>query len=136
MLRPTQTTCRCSDKALTTILQNGGHVLRATKRYQWPNESAAVIVSIVHVGRGFTTIPAILDDRRVKRISSYLVAGDLDNSPARLISNEDRAFIGSYLLGMGFTFVDAAAAKGEAEPIGEMERLIAKDLRNAERIKP
>ena len=37
---------------------------------------------------------------------------------------------------MGFTFDDAAAAKGEAESISEMKRLIAKDPRNAERIKP
>jgi hypothetical protein len=32
---------------LATILRQGGHIYRATKRYQWPNEGAAVIVSIV-----------------------------------------------------------------------------------------
>ena len=46
--------------------------------------------------------------------------------PRRLIENEDKAFQGSILLGMGFTFDDDAAAKGEAEPISVMERLIAK----------
>ena len=37
---------------------------------------------------------------------------------------------------MGFTFDNAAAAKGEAEPISEMDRLITADPRNAERIAP
>jgi len=29
---------------LTPILNEGGHIYRATKRYQWPNEGAAVVV--------------------------------------------------------------------------------------------
>jgi hypothetical protein len=37
---------------------------------------------------------------------------------------------------MGFTFDDVAAAKGEAENLGTMHALIAKDPRNAERIFP
>ena len=37
---------------------------------------------------------------------------------------------------MGFTFDDAAAAKGEAESLDKMHALIAKDPRNAERIFP
>lgn len=37
---------------------------------------------------------------------------------------------------MGFTFDDVAAEKGEAEPIMEMQRLVDKDPRNVERIKP
>jgi hypothetical protein len=53
-----------------------------------------------------------------------------------LAENADKAFQGSILLGMGFTFDNAAAAKGEAESVVEMRRLIEKDHRNAERIKP
>jgi hypothetical protein len=37
---------------------------------------------------------------------------------------------------MGFTFDDAAAAKGEAESVAEMRRLIQTNPSNAERIKP
>ena len=121
---------------LATILRDSGWIFRATKRYRWPNEGAAVVVSIVHVGKGFLIRPVILDYRIVDRISSYLVAGNFDEAPARLIANEGKAFIGSYLLGMGFTFDDSAATKGDAESIVEMKRLIDKDLRNAERIKP
>lgn len=124
------------ETGLANILCNSGCILRATKRYQWPNEGAAVVVSIVHIGKGLPTPSAMLNGRQVPRISAYLVAGEFDSAPALLIENESRAFIGSYLLGMGFTFDDAAAAKGEAESIAAMERLVENDPRNAERIKP
>lgn len=121
---------------LTALLKRGGQIYRVTKRYKWPNEGAAVIVSIVHVLRAGETMSSTLDDRPVDRISAYLVAGDFDDAPARLRENEEKAFQGSILLGMGFTFDDAAAAKGEAEPISIMQRLLAKDPQNAARIKP
>jgi hypothetical protein len=121
---------------LATILRQGGRIFRATKRYQWPNEGAAVVVSIVHLQCGGEPIAAVLDDRSVGRISAYLVAGDLDDAPSKLADNTDKAFQGSTLLGMGFTFDDAAAAKGEAESVAEMRRLIETNPRNAERIKP
>jgi hypothetical protein len=121
---------------LATILRQGGRIYRATKRYQWPNEGAAVVVSIVHLQCKGEPITPVLDDRPVARISAYLVAGTLDEAPSKLAENADKAFIGSYLLGMGFTFDDAAAAKGEAEAIAEMGRLIEMNSRNPERIKP
>ena len=66
---------------LATILLQGGRIYRATKRYQWPNEGAAVVVSIVHVQRKGAPIVPVLDGRPVGRISAYLVAGDLDDAP-------------------------------------------------------
>lgn len=119
---------------LAAILGQGGAILRATRRYKWPGE-AAVVVSIVHMAKGPAPAP-VLDGRPVRRISAYLVEGDLDGSPQPLEENVGKAFIGSYVLGMGFTFDDVAAAKGEASSIAEMHRLIAKDPRNAERIFP
>jgi hypothetical protein len=119
---------------LGAILGAGGSISRAIKRLQWPGE-AAVVVSVVHVIKGVSP-PPILDRRQVSRISAYLVEGEMDGAPARLTADARRAFIGSYLLGMGFTFDDAAAAKGTAEPLAEMKRLVAKDPRNSERIKP
>ena len=65
---------------LTTILVNGGAIARATRRLKWPGE-AAVVVSVVHVAKGEACSPA-LDGRQVRRISAYLVEGDLDTSPA------------------------------------------------------
>ncbi|MDO5894052.1 Eco57I restriction-modification methylase domain-containing protein [Agrobacterium sp. Azo12] len=121
---------------LAKILSQGGNIFRAIKRYQWPNEGAAVIVSIVHVGKSGKARASMLDGRQIDRISAYLVSGGFDDTPSRLVTNAKRAFIGSYLLGMGFTFDDAAAGKGEAETTSEMERLIEKDPRNSKRIKP
>lgn len=121
---------------LTTILQSSGNILRATKRYQWPNEGAAVVVSIVHVQRGGYTHSPVLDGRPVNRISAYLVAGDFDDAPVTLQENSNRAFAGTFLLGVGFTFDNAAAARGEAESLVCMQTLLDKDTRNRERIRP
>ena len=119
---------------LASILKEGGEIVRAVRRLKWPGE-AAVIVSVVHVLRG-RSHGCILDGRRVRRVSAYLVEGDFDDSPAGLVANSGKAFQGSILLGMGFTFDDIAAAKGEAESLATMNALIAKDARNAERIFP
>lgn len=78
----------------------------------------------------------MLDGRPVRRISAYLVEGDMDGSPATLRENAGKSFIGSFLLGMGFTFDDVNAARGKASTLADMERLIAKDPRNLEAIKP
>jgi len=119
---------------LTSILQHGGAILRATRRLKWPGE-AAVVVSVVHTAKGVVASP-VLDGRQVRRISAYIVEGDLDTSPAALAANANRAFVGSYVLGVGFTFDDAAAVKGEAESLATMRALVEKDPRNAERIFP
>ena len=119
---------------LTRIIADGGAISRATRRLKWPGE-AAVVVSVVHIVKGEAASP-VLDMRPVHRISAYLVEGDLDTSPMALAANSGKAFQGSIVLGMGFTFDDVAAAKGEAENLETMRALIAKDPRNAERIFP
>ncbi|HEY8031772.1 MAG TPA: DNA methyltransferase [Methylocella sp.] len=119
---------------LTPILSDGGAILRAIRRLKWPGE-AAVVVSVVHIAKGEGISP-VLDGRQVRRISAYLVEGDLDTSPEALAANSGKAFQGSVVLGMGFTFDDAAAAKGQAESLATMRKLIAKDWRNEERIFP
>jgi hypothetical protein len=119
---------------LTNILQNGGSILRATRRLKWPGE-AAVTVSVVHVTKGGMASP-VLDGRQVSRISSYLVEGELDTSPAKLVANVGKAFQGTTILGLGFTFDDSAAEKGAASTILEMQRLISKNPSNKDRIFP
>jgi hypothetical protein len=122
------------ESGLRTILRVSGMIVRAERRLKWPGE-AAVVVSVVHVAKGTGSGP-VLDGRPVRRISAYLVEGDLDASPEHLAANENKSFQGMTLLGLGFTFDDAAAEKGKATPVAEMHRLIAKDPRNAERIFP
>lgn len=119
---------------LTNILADGGAISRATRRLKWPGE-ATVVVSVVHIVKGEATAP-VLDTRQVRRISAYLVEGDLDTSPVTLAANSGKAFVGSYVLGVGFTFDDVAAAKGESESLATMRALIAQDPWNAERIFP
>jgi hypothetical protein len=119
---------------LYLILQAKGEIVRAIRRLKWPGE-AAVTVSIVHTSKGFHG-KAILDGRRVPRISAYLMEGSLDDSPARLHSNAGIAFQGSIVLGMGFTFDDEAASKGVSLSLADMQRLITKNPRNRERIFP
>jgi hypothetical protein len=122
------------ESGLRAVIAAGGSIVHATRRLPWPGE-AAVIVSVVHVLRGAGRA-TVLDGRPARRISAYLVEGDLDESPAPLATNAGKAFQGAILLGPGFTFDDEAAAKGKASPVSEMTRLIAKDARNAERIFP
>ncbi len=133
----TNTICQGDTRAsgLTSILGDGGAILRATRRLKWPGE-AAVVVSVVHVVKGEIVSAPVLDDKLVQRISAYLVEGDLDTSPVALVANSGLAFKGSFILGMGFTFDDVAAAKGEAESLEAMRALIAKNPKNAERIFP
>jgi hypothetical protein len=112
------------ETSLLPILVAGGAIRHAIRRLQWPGE-ATVVVSVVHVTKtGDDNIEPILDTHPVSRISAYLVEGDYDQSPARLSANSRRAFQGSILLGMGFTFDNDAASKGEAESIKTMEMLI------------
>ncbi len=76
-----------------------------------------------------------LDGRPVPIITAYLFHAGGHDDPERLQANAGKSFVGSYALGMGFTF-DDTDTKGVASPIAEMHRLIAKAPRNAERIFP
>ncbi len=119
---------------LRWIREQGGTIYRAIRRYRWPGE-AAVVVSVVHVHKGPLPGPYLLDDRPVERITAFLFDRGTDDDPARLAANAGKSFIGSYVLGMGFTF-DDTDKKGVASPLARMHELIAKDPRNAERIFP
>jgi hypothetical protein len=118
---------------LRWICTHGGTIYTARKRVKWPSPGAAVIVSVVHMAREAQPRPLILDGLEVERITAFLFHEGGNEDPARLRANADKSFIGSLVLGMGFTFDDDTR---EASPLAEMERLIAKDRRNKERIFP
>jgi len=119
---------------LRWICTHRGTIYSARRRLKWPGH-AAVVVSVVHAGKGPVGGPYELDGCLVDVITAYLFhAGGHDN-PAVLKANAGKSFQGSIVLGMGFTF-DDTDAKGVATPIVEMRRLIEKDPRNAERIFP
>ena len=114
--------------------QKCGSIARATRRLKWPGE-AAVVVSVVHISKG-AVAEAILDTQPVRRISAYLVEGDLDGSPQLLVASAGKAFQGSIVLGMGFTFDDQAASKGTATSLADMGRLLESHPHYQERIFP
>ena len=78
-------------------------------------------------------LPIILDGKPVEKITAFLFHAGSNNDPQKLIANEGKSFIGSYVLGMGFTLDDG---NPDATPIAEMHRIIEKDPRNQERIFP
>ncbi|MGA2851843.1 MAG: DNA methyltransferase [Terracidiphilus sp.] len=119
---------------LRWICHHGGIIYRATKRLRWPGE-AAVIVSVIHVSRGEVARPYLLDGRNADRITAYLFHAGVNEDPARLGTNMDKCFVGSYVLGMGFTF-DDTDSKGVASSINEMRRLIELNPHNQDLIFP
>lgn len=114
--------------------KQGGSIYAARRRYKWPGE-AAVVVSVVWVAKGTPPGPYDLDGKSVDRITAYLFHDGGHENPAVLQANANKSFIGSYILGMGFTF-DEKDKKGVANSFAEMERLKEKNPRNAERIFP
>ena len=119
---------------LRWICERGGDVYRAVKRVKWPGD-AAVVVSVVHVEKGEFAGKRMLDGAPVERITAFLFHRGGHADPVRLAANAGKSFVGSYILGMGFTF-DDTDKKGVASPLAEMRRLIAQDSRNREVIFP
>ena len=119
---------------LRWICEHGGEIYRATKRVKWPGD-AAVIVSVLHMARGEYVGNRVLDGETVDRITAFLFHRGGHADPVRLAANAGKSFVGSYVLGMGFTF-DDTDKKGVASPLAEMQRLIDSDPRNREVIFP
>ena len=140
---------------LRWICNDGGEIYRARRRVKWPG-LAAVVVSVLHVYKGdrlgvkrlyglahpheVTThgrFPGVkrLDGKAVDTITAFLFHRGGHDDPARLQANAGKSFVGSYVLGMGFTF-DDTDRKGVASPLAEMHRLIESDPRNREAIFP
>ncbi len=117
---------------LRWICEHGGTIYNAQKRMKWVGQ-AAVVVSVVNVLKGIYQGTKLLDGKEVDLISAFLFHAGGNENPKVLLANANKSFIGSYVLGMGFTFDDS---KPEATSIEEMHRLIEKDAKNAERIFP
>ena len=76
-----------------------------------------------------------LDGEAVETITAFLFHRGGHADPARLEANAGKSFVGSYVLGMGFTF-DDTDKKGVASPLAEMRRLIENNPRNRQVIFP
>ena len=76
-----------------------------------------------------------LDGEAVETVTAFLFHRGGHADPARLEANAGKSFVGSYVLGMGFTF-DDTDKKGVASPLAEMRRLIEDNPRNRQAIFP
>ena len=119
---------------LRWIGEHGGEIYRARRRVEWPG-LAAVIVSVVHVHRGPWDGTRRLDGVPVPTITAFLFHRGGHTDPTRLATNYGKSFVGSYVLGMGFTF-DDTDKKGVATPLAEMRRLIKANPHNRKAIFP
>ena len=119
---------------LRWIRLHGGEIFEARRRLRWPGQ-AAVVVSVVHLSKGPASRAPRLDGRQVEKISAFLFHRGGDEDPHRLKANRGKSFIGSYVLGMGFTF-DDTDKKEVASPLAKMHSLIEADPANAEVIFP
>ncbi len=119
---------------LRWICEHGGEIYRANRRFQWPGQ-AAVVVSVLHLQRGRWDDVRLLDGQQVPDITAFLFHRGGQRDPARLEANERKSFVGSYVLGMGFTF-DDTDKKRVATPLAEMHRLMSENPKSREAVFP
>ena len=119
---------------LRWICEHGGAIYHARRRVKWPG-LAAVVVSVLHVRKGAAPAVPLLDGVAVEQITAFLFHRGGHGDPARLAANAGKSFVGSYVLGMGFTF-DDIDTKGVASSIAEMMQLVEEDSHNLDAILP
>ena len=113
---------------LDAMVADGVTITRAIQSRSWPAASAYLDYAAVWgtLGPVAEEVPRIADDIPVRRISTLLEpAGRIEGNPRRLAENSGVAYIGCYVLGMGFVL-----------DIGEAQEWIAADPRNAEVLFP
>jgi N-6 DNA Methylase len=121
---------------LRWICNHSGVIFVARRRMRWPG-LAAVIVSVVHVGKGAVDYfpQPRLDGSLVEHISAFLFHRGANDDPFPLAMNAGKSYQGPIPLGAGFTFDDGDAS-GKANSIAEMETLLKQDPRNTSVIFP
>lgn len=108
------------ESSLALIRKAGGEVYHAQRRLAWPGK-AAVVISTVGISKGASGLTPRLDGKQATQISSFLVDANVDDSPQALLANLGKSFVGSFVLGMGFTFDDGSPA---ATPIARMHDIL------------
>ncbi|MFM9550733.1 Eco57I restriction-modification methylase domain-containing protein [Streptomyces caniscabiei] len=108
---------------LDRLAENGFTITRAIQSKSWPSASANLEYAAVWGSRVEVPgeVPRYADDIEVTRISTLLEAGErVVGNPLRLRENNGIAFIGCYVLGMGFVLEpEEAAAWTKADPRNE-----------------
>jgi hypothetical protein len=74
-----------------------------------------------------------LDGKKAEVISSFLMDIDVDEVPASLAANDQKAFVGTYVLGLGFLFEDNEPG---ATSVAEMHRILKAEPASRAFVKP
>jgi hypothetical protein len=93
---------------LEKILFDGGRINHAIRSIKWPGE-AAVKVSLVTIYKGMWSRSIFLEGKEVHLISAYLDDAKTKGNPYALNQNENKSFIGSYVLGLGYVLETSVA---------------------------
>lgn len=109
---------------LERLLQQGATIIAANPNMPWPG-AATVVIALVFIAKKVAWHGKYyLNDGEVATISAFL-SSQKELSPKALKANTGQSFMGSIVLGMGFTMSEAAA-----------QAFIAKDPKNAEVLFP
>ena len=117
---------------LRWICDHNGQIYSATKGMPWPGK-AAVVVSKVHIRKNEGVSQRMLAGKRVDAINSFLFAGDSNQDPMRLHTNQGCFSVGSFIYGAGFLFDDTDDKANSCEL---MKRIRENHPACAERIRP
>lgn len=110
---------------LDQLVTNNCVIPRAVSSRKWEG-TASLEVAHVWLRKGSWQGEFILDENHVEGITAFLtMPGKVMGNPNRLLANQDKSFIGSYVLGMGFILTPE-----------EAQALIEKDSRNKEVLFP
>ena len=113
---------------LVEASRRGFGIRRGTPSLTWPSASASLEVVRLWASRAPIAASGlrVLAGEEVPAIGPDLeTLGRVSGRPQRLSENNDVAFIGSYVLGLGFTMTEAQA-----------QELISQDARNADVLQP
>jgi len=113
---------------LDQLVAAGTEIRKAVKSRPWPSKGAVLEFAAIWTSRDPISPAAerLADGTAVSRIASTLdPASRVSGNPQRLAANGGMSFIGSYVLGMGFTMSPERA-----------QELIAKDPQNSEVLFP
>ena len=108
---------------LEWMTRNGASIYAAYPNEPWPGQ-AAVVTSRVHTHKGEWHGARSLAGKSVHFVSAFL-SGQEEWSPKKLKANDGKAFIGSFVNGMGFVLTNE-----------EAQRMLNADPRNEEVIFP
>jgi hypothetical protein len=111
---------------LEPVVGNGGIIYEAQRRFRWPGE-AAVVVSVVHIAKNKSCTTAVLDGSPIRRISAFLLKGDVDSMPVVLCENKGLCYLGTKIWGAGFVFEEQPS--NGSSSLADLERLISEDPR-------